>query len=90
MIQINTGRMNRASENAWQDFFVTSFEPLSCEKNKKFTSFDDGADTVINSSLILQMPDEGSAILIFYNHSSLALYFCARDYTSAHLRCETD
>ena len=70
--------------------FLLPVLSLSCEKNKKFTSFDDGADTVINSSLILQMPDEGSAILIFYNHSSLALYFCARDYTSAHLRCETD
>ena len=66
MVQISTGGMNRVSENVWQDFLVTSFEPLSCEKNIKSASFDDGAATVIVSSLILQMPDAGSAILIFY------------------------
>ena len=56
MFQISTGGMNRASENAWQDFLVTSFEPLSCEKNIKSASFEDGADTVIVSSLMVQMP----------------------------------
>ena len=48
MFQISTGGMNRASENAWQDFLVTSFEPLSCEKvtpkhpmgQRVFVSFD--------------------------------------------------
>ena len=68
MIQIRTGGMNRTSENAWQDFLVTSFEPLSFEKNIKSASFDDGADTVIVSSLMVQMSDAGSAILIFYIH----------------------
>ena len=66
MFQISTGGMNRASENAWQDFLVTSFEPLSCEKNIKSASFEDGADTVIVSSLMVQMPNVGSAILIFW------------------------
>ena len=68
MIQICTGGMNRAPENTWQDFLVTSFEPLSCEKNIKSASVDDGADTVIVSSLMVQMSDAGSAILIFYIH----------------------
>ena len=68
MIQIRTGGMNRASKNAWQDFLVTIFEPLSCEKNIKSASFVDGADTVIVSSLMVQMSDAGSAILIFYIH----------------------
>ena len=65
MIQISTGGMNRASENAWQDFLVTSFEPLSCEKNIKSASFEDGADTVIVSSLMVQMSDAGPTILNF-------------------------
>ena len=77
MIQISTGGMNRASENAWQDFLVTSFEHLSCEKNIKSASFDDGADTVIVSSLILQMPDVGSAILFFIPTSSPEADFSA-------------
>jgi hypothetical protein len=47
--------MNRASENAWQDFLVTSFEPLSCEKNIKSASFNDGEDKVIVSPLRVQM-----------------------------------
>jgi len=55
MVQISTGGMNRVSENAWQDFLVTSFEPLSFEKNTKFASFDDGEDKVIISSLRVQM-----------------------------------
>ena len=70
MVQISTGGMNRVSENAWQDFLVTSFEPLSCEKNIKSASFDDGADTVTVSSLMVQMSDAGSEIFIFISTSS--------------------
>jgi|TARA_B110000881_G_C18348208_1_gene400095 hypothetical protein len=55
MVQISTGGMNRVSENAWQDFLVTSFEPLSCEKNIKSASFNDGEDKVIVSPLRVQM-----------------------------------
>ena len=65
MVQISTGGMNRVSENAWQDFLVTSFEPLSCEKNIKSESFNDGEDKAIVSSLIVQIPDTGPEILNF-------------------------
>ena len=48
MVQISTGGMKSASENAWQDFLITSFTLLSCEEIMKFASFDNGANTIFS------------------------------------------
>ena len=60
MFQISTGGMNRASENAWQDFLVTIFESLSFVENIKYVSFDDVVGIMIVFSLMENMPDVGS------------------------------